>query len=103
VRFALRPGAAAKFGPSYRIPFVFRISGAAKVSDKGRSAITPLAHGAKRAAKGAGSGLWTALKTCAALLMVLLREIRAFVVWLAHALATLLEKIAAHLRNLKRV
>jgi TonB family protein len=102
-RFALRSGAAAKFGPSYRIPFVFRISGAAKVSDKGRSAITPLAHGAKRAAHTTGRGLWAGLKYSAALLMVLFREIGAFLIWLAHAVAHLLEKIAAHLRNLKRV
>ncbi len=37
-RFRLRPGAAARFGPSYRIPFVFRIRGAAKVRDLGHSA-----------------------------------------------------------------
>ncbi len=102
-RFALRPGAAVRFGPSYRIPFVFRIQGAAKVSDKGRSAITPFAHNAKKTSFAIGGGLWSALKFCAVLLMVLAREIGAFVVWLAHAIAHLLEKIAAHLRNLKRV
>jgi TonB family protein len=39
-RFRLRPGAAARFGPSYRIPFVFRIRGAARVKDLGHSART---------------------------------------------------------------
>jgi TonB family protein len=101
-RFGLRPGAAAKFGPSYRIPFVFRIQGAAKVSDSGRSAMTPLAHGAKRAAGATGRGLWKTLTACAALLMVFFREIGVFLGWCAEALAGVLEKLAAHLRNLKR-
>jgi TonB family protein len=101
-RFALRPGAAVRFGPSYRIPFVFRIRGAAKVADTGRSAITPLAHGTKRTAVTIGRGLWRTLKYAGVLLIVLLREIRAFLGWCAEALAGLLEKIAAHLRNLKR-
>lgn len=101
-RFGLRPGAAARFGPSYRIPFVFRIRGAARVRDKGRSAITPLAHGTKRTAASMGRGLWAGVKFCGVLLMVFFREIGAFLGWLVEALAGLLEKIAAHLRNLKR-
>jgi TonB family protein len=38
VRFKARPGAAPRFGPSFRMPFVFRIRGAAKVRDKGKRA-----------------------------------------------------------------
>lgn len=37
-RFAVRPGATPRFGPSYRMPFVFRIQGSARVTDRGRLA-----------------------------------------------------------------
>lgn len=37
-RFAARDGAAPRFGPSYRMPFVFRIRGASAVVDHGRRA-----------------------------------------------------------------
>ena len=37
-RFAVRPGATPRFGPSYRMPFVFRIQGSARVTDRGRRA-----------------------------------------------------------------
>ncbi len=35
-RFAPKRGVAPRFGASYRMPFVFRISGAAQVADRGR-------------------------------------------------------------------
>jgi TonB family protein len=38
VRFVARPGERPRFGPSYRMPFVFRIQGAARVTDRGRRA-----------------------------------------------------------------
>lgn len=102
-RFALRPGSAPRFGPSYRIPFVFRIRGAAKVRDKGRSALSPAVHAAKRGAFAAGRATWRGAKDFGALLMVLSRELRRFAAWAGHGLAYILEKIAAHLRNLKRI
>lgn len=37
-RFEVRPGATPRFGPSYRMPFVFRIQGSARVTDRGRIA-----------------------------------------------------------------
>ena len=37
-RFEVRPGATPRFGPSYRMPFVFRIQGSARVTDRGRRA-----------------------------------------------------------------
>ncbi|KAF0178090.1 MAG: hypothetical protein FD124_2533 [Alphaproteobacteria bacterium] len=37
-RFVVRPGERPRFGPSYRMPFVFRIQGAARVTDRGRLA-----------------------------------------------------------------
>lgn len=37
-RFVVRPGAQPRFGPSYRMPFVFRIEGSARVTDRGRRA-----------------------------------------------------------------
>ncbi|MDX2234808.1 MAG: TonB family protein [Hyphomonadaceae bacterium] len=37
-RFAVREGAQPRFGPSYRMPFVFRIQGSARVTDRGRIA-----------------------------------------------------------------
>lgn len=37
-RFVARPGEQPRFGPSYRMPFVFRIQGAARVTDRGRRA-----------------------------------------------------------------
>jgi len=37
-RFVVRPGERPRFGPSYRMPFVFRIQGAARVTDRGRRA-----------------------------------------------------------------
>lgn len=37
-RFEVRPGATPRFGPSYRMPFVFRIQGSARVTDRGRKA-----------------------------------------------------------------
>jgi TonB family protein len=37
-RFVARPGERPRFGPSYRMPFVFRIQGAARVTDRGRRA-----------------------------------------------------------------
>lgn len=37
-RFVVRPGEKPRFGPSYRMPFVFRIQGAARVTDRGRRA-----------------------------------------------------------------
>ena len=37
-RFAVRAGANPRFGPSYRMPFVFRIQGSARVTDRGRKA-----------------------------------------------------------------
>ena len=37
-RFQVRPGASPRFGPSYRMPFVFRIQGSARVTDRGRRA-----------------------------------------------------------------
>jgi TonB family protein len=40
-RFAVRPGASPRFGPSYRMPFVFRIQGSARVTDRGRRARRP--------------------------------------------------------------
>jgi TonB family protein len=102
-RFALRPGAAPRFGPSYRIPFVFRIRGAAKVRDKGHSAMSPAVHAAKRGAIAAGGATWRGAKGAGVLLMVLFRELKRFTSWAGHGLAHLLERIAAHLRNLKRI
>jgi TonB family protein len=102
-RFALRAGAAARFGPSYRIPFVFRIKGAAKVSDRGRSAVSPLMHGLKIAAGKTGRGLWRGGVFAVAAAGAVLREIGVFLGWAAQALAGVLEKVAAHLRNLKRI
>jgi TonB family protein len=37
-RFTLKPDVHARFGQSYRMPFVFRISGAARLRDSGRRA-----------------------------------------------------------------
>jgi TonB family protein len=37
-RFVVREGAQPRFGPSYRMPFVFRIQGSARVTDRGRRA-----------------------------------------------------------------
>ena len=37
-RFAARAGVTPRFGPSYRMPFVFRIQGSARVTDRGRKA-----------------------------------------------------------------
>lgn len=37
-RFVVRPGEVPRFGPSYRMPFVFRIQGAARVKNLGRIA-----------------------------------------------------------------
>lgn len=37
-RFVVRDGERPRFGPSYRMPFVFRIQGAARVNDQGRRA-----------------------------------------------------------------
>lgn len=37
--FTPKPGAKARFGASYRMPFVFRISGAARLKDQGRKAL----------------------------------------------------------------
>lgn len=37
-RFVVREGARPRFGPSYRMPFVFRIQGSARVTDRGRMA-----------------------------------------------------------------
>jgi TonB family protein len=102
-RFALRPGAAPRFGPSYRIPFVFRIRGAAKVRDKGRSAMSPSVHAAKTGALAAGDATWRGAKGLGVVLMVLGRELKVFAGWAGRGLAHLLEKIAAHLRNLKRI
>ncbi|HWA21081.1 MAG TPA: energy transducer TonB [Caulobacterales bacterium] len=53
-RFRLRPGAGARFGPSYRIPFVFRIRGAARVRDKGHTALGPVFYAAKQIAIATG-------------------------------------------------
>lgn len=54
-RFAVKPGERARFGASYRMPFVFRISGAAKLQDRGRRALPhrPFVIGAVRAAEWA--------------------------------------------------
>ena len=97
-RFKLREGAAAKFGPSYRIPFVFRIRGAAKVRDSGHSALGPTGYAAKKTAEASGRGAWAALKFTGRLLALLFRKFRAFAVWAGRALG----KAAAHLRNIKR-
>jgi TonB family protein len=98
-RFRLRPGAAARFGPSYRIPFVFRIRGAAKVSDRGHSALGPVGYAAKKVAAAMARGTWRGLVFTGVLLMVLLREFLVFARWLLSAVG----KIAGHLRNLKRI
>jgi len=37
-RFVVREGERPRFGPSYRMPFVFRIQGASRVNDQGRRA-----------------------------------------------------------------
>jgi TonB family protein len=39
-RFAPKPGTTPRFGMSYRMPFVFRIAGAARLKDRGRRAKT---------------------------------------------------------------
>jgi len=38
-RFVVKPGATARFGTSFRMPFVFRIAGAAKLKDRGKRAL----------------------------------------------------------------
>jgi TonB family protein len=48
-RFVVRAGERPRFGPSYRMPFVFRIRGAARVRDPGRRA--------RRAARPKGPAL----------------------------------------------
>lgn len=45
-RFSVRDGATPRFGPSYRMPFVFRIQGSARVTDRGRKARKGRARGA---------------------------------------------------------
>jgi TonB family protein len=85
-RFRLRPGAGARFGPSYRIPFVFRIRGAARVRDKGHTALGPLFYAAKQMAIAAAKISWRATKFTGALIFVLFREIGAFGRWAAAAL-----------------
>lgn len=54
-RFAIKPGETARFGTSYRMPFVFRIAGAAKLRDAGRRALPhrPFVIGAVKAAEWA--------------------------------------------------
>ncbi|MGE3867312.1 MAG: TonB family protein, partial [Hyphomonadaceae bacterium] len=56
-RFRLRPGAGVRFGPSYRIPFVFRIRGAARVRDRGRSAFSPIGYALRRGAARLGRAI----------------------------------------------
>lgn len=102
-RFRVRPGTAPRFGPSYRIPFVFRIKGAARVRDSGRLATGPLFYAAKRGAVAALRGLGQAGLFVWAVLLVIGAEARAFSRWLTEMLASLFEKLAARLRNLKRV
>lgn len=85
-RFRLRPGAGARFGPSYRIPFVFRIRGAARVRDKGHTALGPLFYAAKQITIATGKALWRTARLLGALVMVFLREIHAFGRWAAAAL-----------------
>lgn len=54
-RFAIKPGENARFGTSYRMPFVFRIAGAAKIRESGRRALPhrPFVIGAVKAAEWA--------------------------------------------------
>jgi TonB family protein len=91
-RFRLRPGAGARFGPSYRIPFVFRIRGAARVRDSGHSALGPVFYAAKQMTIAAGAALWRGAKFTGVATMVLFREIRAFTRWTAQMLAQALAK-----------
>jgi TonB family protein len=51
-RFVVRDGERPRFGPSYRMPFVFRIQGAARVTDRGRRA----RRGAKPKSSAASTG-----------------------------------------------
>lgn len=52
-RFEVKPGAAPRFGASYRMPFVFRIAGAARLKDRGKNALPhrPVVMAAVRAAE----------------------------------------------------
>lgn len=52
-RFTIKPGRKARFGRSFRMPFVFRIAGAARLKDKGRRALPhrPVVIAAMRAAE----------------------------------------------------
>lgn len=58
-RFVVKPGATARFGTSFRMPFVFRIAGAAKLKDRGRRALPhrPVMFAAVRAAEKAAERL----------------------------------------------
>ncbi len=58
-RFVLKPGAKPRFGASYRMPFVFRIAGAARLKDQGQRALPhrPLMIAAVRAAEKAAGQL----------------------------------------------
>lgn len=91
-RFRLRDGAGARFGPSYRIPFVFRIRGAARVRDKGHAALGPVFYAAKQIAIATGVLLWRGVKAFAVLCMVLFREIRGFLAWAARAISSAMAK-----------
>jgi TonB family protein len=86
-RFRLRPGAGARFGPSYRIPFVFRIRGAARVRDKGHIALGPVFYAAKQITIATAKMIWRGTKFTGVLILVFFREIRVFARWAAGALA----------------
>lgn len=49
-RFAPKEGAAVRYGASFRMPFVFRIAGAARLSERGQRAL-PLRPSIKAAAE----------------------------------------------------
>jgi len=58
-RFEMKPGATARFGASFQMPFVFRIAGAAKLTERGRRALPhrPVVIAAVRAAEKAAERL----------------------------------------------
>lgn len=54
-RFQLRWGAEARFGASYRMPFVFRIAGAAQIREEGRRARAQTDPAGRRGRRGAAA------------------------------------------------
>ncbi len=100
-RFRIGADGPPRFGPSYRIPFVFRIQGAAQVTDSGRSAMNPVLYAVRQ-------GLASAFRIGAAWgsatgrgLSALAVRARAGATGAAHGLADALEAAAAQLRKVK--